>query len=398
LKLLLIVDDYLPESTKIAAKMMHELALEFKNQGHDVYIITPDSYKKYSHLLIHIEILDGITILRFPSGKLKNISKPIRLINEFLLPYLAWFHGRKLFKTWNIDFIVYYSPSIFWGHLVRKFKKLWKAKSYLILRDIFPQWAIDNGLLPKKSLITKFFEYFEKTNYNSADTIGLMSENNLIWFRDNNKGDYKTEVLYNWVSDIPVNLIDKPYREKFKIQDKVVFFYGGNIGHAQDMSQILRLAKNLLNHKEAFFILVGSGDEVDLVRHYINTESLTNVILLDPVPQEEFVKLMAEFDVGLFSLNKNHTTHNFPGKTLGYMVQGMPILGCVNPGNDLKDVINTAEAGLVVDADDDEALKKAAIQLLDNNRRSQMSKNSKNLLYQKFSVSNAYNTILTNIR
>ncbi|MCG9875813.1 MAG: glycosyltransferase family 4 protein [Leptospiraceae bacterium] len=394
MKLCIIVDDYLPDSTKIAAKMMHELAIEYKSQGHEVYVVTPDSYKKYQNLENQIEVLDGITIFRFPSGRLKNISKPIRLINECLLPFRALFHGRNIFKTWKSDLIIYYSPSIFWGYLVHKLKQKWKARSYLILRDFFPQWAIDNGILQYNNPLTKFFLFIERLNYNSADTIGLMSEGNLAWFQNYYKGKAHLEVLYNWVSDQPIVIKDFPVRKRLGIEDKIVFFYGGNIGHAQDMSQIIRLAKNLLRKKNAFFVLVGSGDEVELVRNSIQSESLTNMVLLDPVSQTEFKNTMSEFDIGLFCLNRNHKTHNFPGKILGYLVQSMPVLGSVNPGNDLKEVIESAKSGFVVESGDDQVFLNAAIQLLDSEVRDNCAMNCRKLLNQKFSVKNASKTIL----
>lgn len=394
MKICLIVDDYLPDSTKIAAKMMHELAVEYKSQGHEVYVVTPDSYKKYKNLENHTDVLDGITIFKFPSGRLKNISKPIRLINECLLPFRALFHGRKIFNTWKCDLIIYYSPAIFWGYLVQKLKLKWKAKSYLILRDIFPQWAIDNGILGSNNPLTKFFLFIEKLNYKSADTIGIMSEGNLTWFQNYYKGNAHLEVLYNWISDQKTVLKNFPVRKRLGIEDKIVFFYGGNIGHAQDMSQIIKLARNLVYKKNAFFVLIGSGDEVELVRNSIQSESLINIVLLDPVSQTEFKNTMAEFDIGLFCLNRNHTTHNFPGKILGYLVQSMPILGCVNPGNDLKGVINSAKSGFVVESGDDQAFLNAAIQLMDTKVRNDCAIKCKILLNQKFSVKNASKTIL----
>ncbi|MCC5816326.1 MAG: glycosyltransferase family 4 protein [Leptospira sp.] len=393
MKICLIVDDYLPHSIKVAAKMMHELAVEFVSQGHEVMVVTPGAGIKRP---FEIEIIENVKIFRFRSGEIKNISKVKRAINETLLSFRAWFRLRKEFRKNPQDYIVYYSTSIFWGYLVGKLKKLWNVRSYLILRDIFPQWTIDNGILKSKSIITKYFLYWEKVNYRHADTIGLMSPNNLNWFSDYYKGKAKLDILYNWASNNPISLSDRPFRKKLGIEDKTVFFYGGNIGHAQDMSQILRLAKNMQNHRDAYFILVGAGDEVDLVRETIRKENIQNITLLDPVSQDEFKKMMAEFDIGLFCLNRVHKTHNFPGKILGYLVQGMPILGSVNPGNDLKEVIEVAEAGYVVEAGDEESLLAKAVELLDENRRNTLSQNSKKLLYEKFSVTEAGRVILQN--
>ena len=395
MKILLIVDDYLPDSIKIAAKMMHELAVEFKSQNHEVLVVTPDSYQNYSGNTNHIYTLDGIQIYRFPSGRLKNISKIIRLINEFLLPYRAWYYGKKMFQDNKFDVIIYYSPSIFWGWLVKKLKKLWNAKTYLILRDIFPQWAIDNGILRKNSIITFFLLLMEKLNYQPAEKIGLMSPGNLKWFENYYRGNAILEVLFNWAGESSFKKSDKSYRNLLNLNNKIVFFYGGNIGHAQDMSQILRLAKSLLNHPEAFILLVGSGDEVNLVRDTITKDNLTNLILLDPLPQEEFQSMMSEFDIGLFCLNPNHTTHNFPGKILGYLSQGIPILGSVNKGNDLKEILEKAGNGFVSHSGDDTLFYQNAVLLLNEKTRIEMGKRSKILLEDTFSISKITKQLLS---
>ena len=390
MKVLLVVDDYLPSSTRIAAKMMHELALEFIKRGNQVYVVTPGINLESSYYSFD---LDGVTIYQFASGEIKNVSKFKRAINETLLSFRAWNSLKHILKQLNCELIVYYSPSIFWGLFIRKLRDIWKARTYLILRDFFPQWAIDNGLLRSNSIITKFFQFFEKINYSSADKIGLMSPGNLKWFGKKYKDQSKLEVLYNWVSDRPIKIESYPYRTRYNLHNKLVFFYGGNIGHAQDMSQILRLAKNLRKNQDVYFVLVGTGDEVALVRETIQKDSLTNLLLLDPVPQNEFIHMLAEFDIGLFCLNRDHTTHNFPGKILSYLVQSKPILGSVNPGNDLKEVIGNSKAGIVVEAGDDSTFLEAATKLFDKNIRELYAKNCNVLLKQIFSVESACDRI-----
>ena len=391
MKICLIVDDYLPHSIKVGAKMMHELGVEFVKQGHAVTVITPHANLDKSFSITEI---DGVKVCYFKSGKIKYASNTQRAINETLLSYRAWSACKKYFSHNPHDMIVYYSPSIFWGSLVKKLKKLWDAPAYLILRDFFPQWVIDNGMIKDSSLIAKYFRFFEKQNYAAADTIAIQSPKNLEWFSSICR-DKPLDLLYNWASDKPVIAKDNYYRKKYHVEDKVVFFYGGNIGHAQDMMNIVRLAQNLRDEEDAHFILVGRGDEVELVRDAIEEKNMTNITLLPPVSQDEFKLMLAEFDIGLFSLHRDHTTHNFPGKLLGYMVQEKPILGSVNANNDLKGTVESANVGFISINGDDDLLKENALKLLhDINLRKQMGKNAKQLLHDLFSVEAAVDKIL----
>ncbi|MDF1876647.1 glycosyltransferase family 4 protein [Sulfurimonas sp. SAG-AH-194-L11] len=387
MKVCIIIDDSLPSSIKVAAKMIHELACELILQGHEVSVITPDTNVSF----VSVEKLDGVTIYRFHSGEIKNVGKVKRALNETLLSWNAWKNTKDILKENPHDLIIYYSPTIFFGPFVYMLKRVWNVKSYLILRDFFPQWTIDNKILKKHSPITYYFKFFERINYSVADTIGVMSEKNLEWFRRYYKTDKPLEVLYNWADLQMFEKESDRYRKKLGLKNKVVFFYGGNLGHAQDMMNIVRLAVNMKYEKQAHFVLVGAGDEYELIEDNIQSQNIT---LLPSVNQEEFKQMLSEFDIGLFTLNKNHITHNFPGKLLGYMVQEMPILGSVNPDNDLKNVLEKYDAGLVTVNGEDQLFYENAKKLLDEKFRLQMGKNAKNLLIEKFSVGSAVVQIL----
>ena len=387
MKLLLIVDDYLPHSKKVAAKMMHELAVQFYKNGHSVFVLTP------THNIIKrlkFEVIDGVTVIYFRSGELKNTPKVKRAINETLLSYNAWKNVNKYFKSNSFDSVIYFSPSIFFGSLVLKLKKIWKCNSYLILRDVFPQWAVDNGLIRNRSLIHIYFSFFERLNYQSADRIGVMSNSNLQYFRKRFKSINKFEVLFNWSSISKVPKLEIKYREILSLNEKVVFFYGGNIGYAQQMINLIDLAKKLNYRDDTHFVFVGEGDEVNLIMDEIQINKLSNITYHPPVSQLEYMKMLNEFDIGLFSLHPDHVTHNFPGKLLGYMDYEKPILGCVNEGNDLMDIINKNKAGFVLKTGDTEGMLSYALNLInDKELRDKMGINGKKLLEKKFSVLSA---------
>lgn len=393
MKILLLVDDYLPHSTKIGAKMMHELAIALFENGHQVAIATPDYRIKSKY---ELDKIDQIDVYRFRSPNVKDESKIKRAINETALSFNAYKNLKSVFKENQFQLIVSYSPSIFFGPLIKKLKKKWNAKSYLILRDLFPQWVIDHGLIKEKSAIATYFRKFEKINYKAADRIGLQSPKNLDWFIEKFGLKNKAEVLYNWSSEIPIVSENKKYRNKLDLGDKVILFYGGNMGEAQDMMNLVRLAENLKEENNAHFVFAGSGNEFSLVKKSIDEKDLENVSLLDPVDQEEYRLMLSEFDIGLFTLHKDHSTHNFPGKLLGYMAQGLPILGSVNPGNDVIEIINDAGAGKVgVNGNDEHFYSNAKELIEDVELRVSQGRNALKLLEETFSIEAAVEKILS---
>jgi glycosyltransferase involved in cell wall biosynthesis len=390
-----IIDDYLPDSTRVGSKMLHELALEFITLGHKVTVISPNVNPKAAKL--DISVLDGVNIWRFANGPVKDVGKIKRAINETLMSFNAWRTISSKIEQNTFDGVVYYSPSIFFGSLVNKIKKKCQCKSYLILRDLFPQWAIDAKMITEKSLITRYFRFFESLNYNAADNIGLMSKKNHQLFNTLHPQLKNTHVLFNWASATPVGLHQsyESIPKRLNLDSKVIFFYGGNIGHAQDMKNLLYLAKGLKEFPKAHFLFIGQGDEVELIKSLTEDWSLENVSILPSISQSEFKQVLSEVDVGLFSLAKHHTAHNFPGKILGYMVESLPILGSVNPDNDLQEIINEADAGTVFINGEDEKLLSEAKKLLDNlNYRTEQGRAAYRLLQNQFSVQATAHEIL----
>ncbi|MGI2191836.1 glycosyltransferase family 4 protein [Shewanella baltica] len=398
MRLALIIDDYLPHSTRVGAKMFHELALELIKSGHKVTVITPAIGQALNFVE---ESIDNVNVWRFRSGPIKDVSKINRALNETLLSFRAWRAIKHKVKRDSFDGIIYYSPSIFFGGLVAKIKQHCLCPSYLVLRDLFPQWIVDAGMIKAGSLIERYFRFFEHYSYRQADVIGLMSEKNVEVFCQANGQRYSTEVLRNWAALTPYisRDVSSTLRHKLGLEGKILYFYGGNIGHAQDMANLMRLAKSMCDYEKAHFLFVGQGDEVELINEMAMEWQLENYTYLPSVNQDEFKAILADIDVGLFSLSAQHTAHNFPGKLLGYMLQSLPILGSVNPGNDLLELINSHNAGFItVNGNDEEFLNNAIRIYKDSELRAQLGLNAYYLLENEFAISSIAQNILEGLR
>ena len=265
-----------------------------------------------------------------------------------------------------------------------------------MLRDFFPQWAIDANLIKKGSLVELYFRFFENLSYRNADMIGVMSSRNLEIFNQKTNYCYNTSVLRNWASpntqtasNVAINL-----RESLGLKNEIIFFYGGNIGHAQDMKNLMRLVKRMQKYERAHFLFVGQGDEVGLINELAMEWNLSNYSYLPSVTQDEYADILTKVDVGLFSLSSKHTSHNFPGKLLGYMVESLPILGSINQDNDLIDLIHEFDAGFISINGNDELFFDNAVKLYKSEElRVKMGLGGNNLLRQQFDVSNIASTI-----
>tara|TARA_R110000823_G_scaffold583_3_gene2450 strand:+ start:26597 stop:27430 length:834 start_codon:yes stop_codon:yes gene_type:complete len=267
-----------------------------------------------------------------------------------------------------------------------------------VLRDFFPQWAIDEGLVKEKSPVASYFRFFEHLNYAASDVIAVQSPANVpVFNRMTLPKQYSTEVLYNWTA--PVSEVSTGFGKQFIIEHqlagKFLFFYGGNIGHAQDIPVILRLAKSMASQTDTHFLIVGQGDQYLNIQEEIKEMGLLNVTLAPSISQEEYRSLLTQVDCGVFTLAASHRAHNFPGKVLGYLAAGLPVLGTVNGGNDLIEVVNKSGAGRVSVNGNFKSFEQDARSILNSSEsRRSMSEAAENLLQKIFCVEAAADQIL----
>lgn len=339
---LLLIGDAFPPSRSSAAIQLRDLSRQLAVDGHKLTVMIADEKQS---LDVKSSFEEGYQIIRIKTPKTKDVAYFRRTLNEFLTPFVMLYRFSIMKRRRErFDGIIWYSPSIFFGPLVHFYKKINRCDAYLILRDIFPDWAADLGLI-KRGIPYTILKLVASYQYFVADIIGVQSRGNLAYFAHTLKhGQGKIEVLQNWLGDqgkieCPIVLSDQ-----FSKSCKYVV-YAGNMGVAQDLNIFLQLAKNKSHVSDLVFVFVGRGQCKNLLQQTAIEMNLHNIMFFDEIEPDAIPKLYAQCDVGIISLAHEHKTHNIPGKLLSYLQCGMPCLAKVNPGNDLIDLIETWDVG-----------------------------------------------------
>ena len=358
MRIALIADTFPPLRTS-GAVQLRDLSREFVRQGHALTVLLPTAGLSTPFF---IEDFDGVQVLRLRAPKTKDTNYVQRTINEFLMPFVMLRNLRKsplAKERW--DGVVWYAPSIFHGPLVNALKKASSCNGYLIIRDIFPAWAADMGLMGR-GLPYKFFKAVANYQYSVADVIGIQTLGNQEYFAD--RPNSRIEVLQNWLADAP-NLgcsIDVAGGE---LSGRTVFVYAGNMGVAQGMGVLIELAERLRSRADIGFLFVGRGSDASRLCTDADKRSLDNVAFHDEIDPAEIPGLYAHCHIGIVALDPRHRTHNIPGKFLSYMQAGLPVLASINPGNDLESLILSEGVGRVCTDQSVEGLQQLALELVD---------------------------------
>ena len=358
MRIALIADTFPPLRTS-GAVQLRDLSREFVRQGHALTVMLPTADLGTPWAL---EESDGVQVLRLRAPKTKDINYVSRTINEFLMPFAMLRNLRKsplAAERW--DGVVWYAPSIFHGPLANALKKASGCNGYLIIRDIFPEWAVDMGLMGR-GLPYKFFKSVADYQYSVADVIGIQTEGNQAYFAD--RPNNRIEVLQNWLADAP-NVGCSTAVADGKLAGRTIFVYAGNMGVAQGMGVMLDLAERLRSRTDIGFLFVGRGSDAQRLRLDTDKRGLDNVEFHDEIDPTEIPGLYAQCHIGIVALDPRHKTHNIPGKFLSYMQAGLPVLASINPGNDLEGMILREGVGRVSTDQGVETLRRLALELVD---------------------------------
>lgn len=383
MRIVLIADAY-PPLRSSGAVQLRDLAQEFVQQGLDITVMVPSMGldKPWA-----IEMMDGVQVLRLAALQTKDTGYMRRTVGEMLLPFVMLRGIRKSsLRSAQWDAIVWYSPTIFLGPLVGVLKRSNRCRSYLILRDIFPEWVVDMGIL-RRGLVYRFFKLVERYQYSVADTIGVQTPSNLGYLAEwGKKPRRRLEVLQNWLAPA-LNVGSSISVDASPLSGRTIFVYAGNMGIAQGIDIFLDIAERLINRRDIGFMFVGRGSEVSRLRASAEKRALDNIVFHDEVDPSEVPGLLAQCHIGLVALDPRHKTHNVPGKFLTYMQAGLPVLARINAGNDLADLINKEGVGRVYVGESLDALQALAEELCnDKDGRTLMSSQARSLAQSLFSA------------
>ena len=368
----------------------------FHKKNHSVTVVAPGSNLKKSAITTE----KGIEILRVKTYPIKNVSNIRKGIANLLLPYQYQKEINKFYQDRNFDLIIIPTPPITLGRLAKHLKKKHNAQVYLILRDIFPQNAIDLGFMKNESYIHKLFKAKETELYETADKIGCMSQANIHFVKNNHiVPDHKLHVLRNWQylntdKHIEIDTI----REKYNLVNKFVVVFGGNMGKPQQLENVLELAHRCKQKTEIVFVLLGEGVMMDKIKAETKNKDLKNIRFHGSIPKLEYQSLIAASDVGLISLHADFTIPNIPSKALDYWNIGIPILGSLDKATDFGEILNETQTGLWAYSGEHTNLYKNLIKLYENKElRITMSENGTSYFQKYLTPETAYNTIIENL-
>lgn len=373
-----------------------DLLRKFRNEGHHVTIVTPVERRK--KIQTNIRVSNGVNILQVKTLNVTRANIVEKGIGTLAIEYQYLAAIKKFLSGEKFDLILYSTPPVTFSKVIRYIRKRDGAYSYLLLKDIFPQNAVDMGMLRKSGFLHRQFLRKEKKLYRISDTIGCMSPANKNYIIKHNPeiDPGKVEVNPNSVEPVEIQFSQEEkaeIRKKYNLPvEKKILIYGGNLGRPQGIGFLLETIYSSKN-KNIFFVVVGDGTEYTRIKSWFDKYQPANALLFRYLPKADYDQLLACCDVGMIFLDRNFTIPNFPSRLLSYLEMRKPVISATDLSTDIGDVIEEAGCGYKVEAGNIEQMNRAIDDISDDQNLLQMGKNAWDLLQRKYLVDYSYRLI-----
>ena len=376
-----------------------DLIREFIKNDHKIYVISPVEKRK----LIPTNLIDNgnYKILKLQIGNIQKTNNIEKGISTIFIESQFKVAIKKYFKNVKFDLILYATPPITFAKVVNYIKERDGAKSYLLLKDIFPQNAVDLKMFSKKSLIYKYFRNKERKLYQLSDYIGCMSQANVDYLIENNHYLNKSKVHVSPNSIEPVGIIKHDLnrmkiREKYDVpKDAIIFLYGGNLGKPQGIDFFIDCLKTQIDNNRAYFMVVGSGTEYSKLEKYQSESIQKNFKVLPFLQKDEYDVVANSCDVGMIFLDKHFTIPNFPSRILAYMEASLPVFACTDLNTDIGQIIIDGKFGDWCESNDPDEFNRVIDKICSNPASLEKSgKNARRYLEDHYTSQHTYNIIM----
>jgi len=383
--------------------IFYDLMKKLTDEGHQVYICAPSErrYKQATHLVENNEM----KVLKVKTLNIQKTNFIEKGVASILLEYQYLKGIKKYFGDVVFDMVLYSTPPINFSKVVSYVKKRDGATSYLLLKDIFPQNAVDMGLMKKNGLLHRYFRSVERELYKVSDHIGCMSPANVNYVLKHNPEIDSQKVEVNPNTLFPIDLSAKTeeksgLRKKYNLPTKpILLLYGGNLGKPQGIDFLIEALDANKNKSEVFFLIIGAGTEYGKIENWIHVNKPKNVSLRSKIPKEEYDELIKSCDVGLIFLDKRFTIPNFPSRLLSYLECKMPVLAATDENTDMGQIIIDNGFGYWSKAGDIEGFNKQIDRLIEEKTDLRaIGEKGHEFLKKEYDVTRSYNRLIAKIR
>jgi colanic acid biosynthesis glycosyl transferase WcaI len=299
-----------------------------------------------------------IKIYRCPHYVPKNPSGFKRIMLDFSFSMSSFVKLMQLIPGKKFDIVITVVPPFHLGLLAVLYKRLRNAKFFYHIQDLQIEAARDLQMIKSPRMIRTLFS-LERYIISRADTVSSISDGMIEKIKA--KAGKEVSFFPNWVDTKVFHPLTnrEALKEEFGFQstDKIVL-YSGAIGEKQGLDAIIHTAARLKNRREFKFLICGSGPYKEKLKSLADDLALKNVIFFPLQPFEKFNKFLNLADIHLVIQKAMASDLVMPSKLTTILAVGGLAVVTANPGSSLYALVDSCKMGILVEAENHNALAK----------------------------------------
>ena len=377
-----------------------DLMRQFVRNGHKVHIVSP--FERRMGRKTEVYESGGAQILGVRTLNIQKTNVVEKGIGTLLLEYQYMHAINRFWGDIRFDLVLYVTPPVTLNRVIRHIRQRNNARTYLLLKDIFPQNAVDLGMFSRRSLFFRLFRHKERELYRLSDHIGCMSPANVEFVLRHNPDvdERKVHVNPNSIEVQEQRVVNKnAVRRKYGLPtDRPIFIYGGNLSRPQGIDFLLQMLEQYEHDASLFFVIAGSGTEYPKVESWFSTHQPQNARLQPYLPKEEYDLLVQSCDVGMIFLDRRFTIPNFPSRLLSYLEYRMPVIIASDTNTDIGRIAEENGFGVWSESGDAAHFIANVERLMNPQTRKEMGERGYRYLLDNYTVDKTYSIIIDSLK
>jgi colanic acid biosynthesis glycosyl transferase WcaI len=371
--------------------MTLEFCSHMVGKGWDVSVLAgrphhggAEQYSEFRYDLLEFEKINGITVYRcwYPLPESGTWSRVL----SYLLQVIST--SINLIRPKNVDVIITLGPPLLGpvgGWLGSKMKR---SSLIHVVYDLYPDIAIDDGLLSNPILIS--LAHMIEGIQHRADRLVVLSKGFKEHFIEKGVSPSRISIVPVWLDAEEVMKL--PKKNAWSVEqglptEKFIVTYAGTLGKVSGSSILVEVAQILRKNEQIFFLIVGHGSEIEEMKNQALSYELTNIRFLPFQPREVLSAVLATSDVSVVTLLPGRGRTSVPSKVIGYMASGRAIIGSCDADSDTAAMIIDNNAGVVCPPADANSFADAILEMIENPaQRLQFGASSREAFEREFTL------------
>lgn len=343
---IVFINRYFYPDHSATSQLLSDLAFDLAHRGQDIHVITGGQlYDNAQAALPNEDIIRDVRVHRVRTSRFGRAQLVGRLLD-----YLTFYIGAT-WKLWRLmrsgDVAVAKTDPPMMSVCAAWVVRLKHGILVNWVQDLFPEVATSMEVYGVR-YAAPMLKRLRNGSLRQGQYNVVLGERMAQRLRDEGVPSDQIRIIENWADGEaiqPVAREDNPLVGEWKLTDKFVVGYSGNMGRVHEFKTLIDAAEQLKDHVQIAWVFIGDGIARRWLEQEVTRRGLTNVQFRPYQPAGQLRWSLSVPDVHVISLRPNLEGLIVPSKFYGVAAAGRPMIYLGDPEGEIARIVQREECG-----------------------------------------------------